>query len=409
MKLVTGDMLWTNIDKVSNKYTYLSDDIECEVLIIGGGITGAIASYYLTKEGVNTVIVDKNIIGYGSTRASTSIIQYEIDTDLHGLKAMIGEKNAVKCFKLCENAVYDIKNIINTLKEKCDFSLKECFYYTSNSSQIKPLEKEYHLRKKHGFDVEFLNKEIAKERFSFPIEGGIYSKSGAAQINPYKFTHALISKSVKNGLAVFENTEITKICPEDDYVLLETHNNFKIKAKKVIIATGYESKKYIKGKIVDLSRTFTIVTKPVKKFNGWHKSCIIRDNNDPYIYLRTTGDNRIIIGGEDEKIGGANSKMSNLSNEDLSSIKKYGTLIKKLKLFFPQIKDIKIDYKFSGLFGVTKDGLPYIGEYQNMPNCYFSLGYGSNGIIYAILGGQLLKDLYLGNHRPELKLFKFGR
>lgn len=113
MKLVAGDIIWTNLTKVPDKYPYLSDIIECDALIIGGGVTGAIIAYYLTKEGINTVLVDKNIIGYGSTRASTAILQYEVDTDLWGLSHMIGEKKAVECFKLSEKAVYDIRDIVS--------------------------------------------------------------------------------------------------------------------------------------------------------------------------------------------------------------------------------------------------------------------------------------------------------
>ncbi|TCO74615.1 NAD(P)/FAD-dependent oxidoreductase [Marinisporobacter balticus] len=409
MKLLTGNMLWTNMHKIPNQYTYLSENLTCDVLVVGAGISGALAAFYLAEAGVNTVIIDKNIIGYGSTRASTSILQYEIDTDLFELISMIGEKSAVNCFKLCEKAVYDIEKIVNTLDDDCDFSLKECFYYATKTSQVSPLQKECHLRQKYGFDVAFLDKESAKEKFSFPVAGGIYSKSGAAQINPYRFTHALISKSIKNGLKVFENTEIIDILPKENHVLLKTNNHFNIQAKKVIIATGYEGRNYIKEKIVHFLRTFTIVTKPVKNFDGWHNQCIIRDNNDPYTYIRNTGENRIIIGGEDEKIGGINSTMSNLSDHDLVSTQKYTVLLDKLKSYFPKINDIEAEYKFSGLFGITKDGLPYIGEYKSMPNCYFSLGYGANGILYSVLGGQLLKDLFLGNDRPELELFRFNR
>ncbi|QZY54548.1 NAD(P)/FAD-dependent oxidoreductase [Crassaminicella profunda] len=409
MKLVAGNMLWTNINKIPNQYNYLNESITCDVLVIGGGISGAIAAYYLTKSGVNTVLVDKNIIGYGSTSGSTSILQYEIDTDLHGLISMIGEKKGVKSFELCKEAVYDIEKIINDLEDDCDFSLTECFYYATKASMVSSLKKEFDARKKHGFHVEFLDKKDAQKRFSFPVEGGIYSKFGAAQIDPYRFTHALIAKAVKNKLKVYENTEITNIYPKEEHVLLETKNHFNIQAKKVIIATGYEGRKYIKEKIVHLLRTFTLVTKPVKNFNGWFHQCIIRDNNDPYTYLRITGDKRIIIGGEDEKVGGINSKMSNLSNDDLVSNKKYELLLNRLKSYFPEIKDIAPEYQFSGLFGVTKDGLPYIGEYKDFPNCYFSLGYGANGILYSILGGQLLRDSILGKDRPELELFRFNR
>lgn len=409
MKLVAGDMLWTSVDRINEQYSYLNNHIECDVLIIGGGITGAITAYYLTKAGINTVIVEKNRIGYGSTRASTSILQYEIDTDLNGLSAMVGEENAVNAFKLCEQAVYDIEKIIGRLDDKSDFELKECLYYTDNPSEVSALKKEYDLRKKHEFDVEFLDREQAKSRFTLPIEGGIYSRKGAAQIDPYRFTHALIRQSLEQGLTVFENTEIDSILPQENYVMLQTTNNFNIKAKKVIIATGYEAKKYFNKKIATFSRTFTIVTKPVNDFSGWYNTCIIRDNKHAYNYLRTTGEGRIIFGGEDEGLGKESSKMSNLSNNDLVSKQKYEILFNKLKLYFPEIKDIEVDYKFSGIFATTKDGLPYIGGYEQMPNCYFNLGYGSNGILYALLGGQLLTDLCLGKGREELKLFRLNR
>jgi glycine/D-amino acid oxidase-like deaminating enzyme len=88
---------------------------------------------------------------------------------------------------------------------------------------------------------------------------------------------------------------------------------------------------------------------------------------------------------------------------------KYSTLENKLKSFFPQIKDIEVEYKFNGVFGVTSDGLPYIGEHPDHPNTFFCLSYGSNGILYGIVGAQMLRDLYLGEVRKELKLFRFGR
>jgi glycine/D-amino acid oxidase-like deaminating enzyme len=76
---------------------------------------------------------------------------------------------------------------------------------------------------------------------------------------------------------------------------------------------------------------------------------------------------------------------------------------------FPNIEGIEAEFNFNGLFGDTKDSLPYIGEYEKMPNCYFCLGYGSNGILYATFGAQIIRDMYLGKKNPDSELFKFGR
>lgn len=409
MNLVSGEMVWTNINKIPNKFTYLSDDAECEVVIIGGGVTGAICAYNFAMAGVDTIVVDKNIIGYGSTSASTSILQYEIDTDLIGLAGMIGIDDAAACFKLTENAVYEIEKMINTLGKQCGFSLRDCFYYTDSDGDASLLKKEYELRKENGFDVEYIDEKKGKKMFSFPIKAGIYSKRGAGEIDPYSFAHALIEHSIKHGLKVFENTEIIDINQANNCVELVTKNQFKIKAKKVVFATGFEAKKLIENKTAILTRSFTLVSKPVKNFDGWHKRCIIRDTNNPYTYLRTTSDNRIIIGGEDLDLGGQHSKIATLTNNDSLAIEKFEILSNRLLKLMPKINNIEIEYRFSGLFGESQDGLPYIGEYEKYPNCYFCLGYGSNGILYATIGAKLIKDLYFGKNSRFLDLFRTNR
>lgn len=409
MNLVSGELYWTEINEVLNKYTYLSEDIECDVLVIGAGITGALCGYYFAEAGVNTVVVDKNIIGYGSTSASTSILQYEIDQNLFGLRGLIGIDNAVKCFKLCEKTVYEIERVVGNLNDKCGFELKECLYYTYKDTDVPSLRKEYDLRKQHGFDVEFIDESNAQDMFSFPIKGGIYSRRGAAQIDPYRFAHALLQLSALKGLRVFENTEVTDIKYMSPDSIATTKNRFKIKAKKVIIAEGFESRKRIDDNILILSRSFTLVTMPLKNFKGWYNKCIIRDANKNYTYIRPTSDNRIIIGGEDIGVGGERSRISNLHNDDEAAEQKFQVLFQKLRSMFPDAEDIEVEYRFSGLFGESKDSLPYIGEYESLPGCYFNLGYGSNGILYAVFGAQFLRELYFGNRPSELELFRFNR
>lgn len=409
MNLVSGELYWTNIDAIPNKYTYLSEDINCDVVIVGGGITGALCAYHFAEAGIKIVVVEKNIIGYGSTSTSTSILQYEIDTNLIGLKDLVGLDNGVNAFRLCHKAVYDIEAITNNLEDKCDFLLGDCLYYTNKFADIPMLKEEFELRKQYGFDVEFLDENTAKEKFSFPVKAAIYSRSGAGGINPYRFTHALIDYAVKKGALVYENTEITNTYSENNEEVLRTRNGFKIRAKKVLIAEGFEGRKYVEKNIAKFTRSFTIVTKPIKVFDGWYNKCIIRDTNKNYTYLRVTADNRIMIGGEDLEVGGDRSKVSNLCNEDTAAKEKYKILEDKLRNMFPNIKDIQIEYKFSGLFGETKDSLPYIGVYDRLPNYYFCMGYGSNGILYNVIGAQLLRDLHIGKNPLELNIFSFNR
>jgi glycine/D-amino acid oxidase-like deaminating enzyme len=75
-------------------YPKLEKDARTDVLVMGGGISGALAAHYLVSEGIDCILVDGRTIGLGSTCASTSLLQYEIDTPLHQLIAMVGKEPA---------------------------------------------------------------------------------------------------------------------------------------------------------------------------------------------------------------------------------------------------------------------------------------------------------------------------
>lgn len=409
MNAVTGQPLWTMHNPIQKQYPYLTHDLQCDLAVIGAGITGALCAYFFTQAGIETAIFDKSIAGFGSTAASTSILQYEIDTDLRGLQGLIGQRGAVDCFKLCREGVYEIARISGDIGGDCGFNYRDCLYYTDNSGDVAAFQKEYHLRQEAGFEVEYLDTQSAAERFSLPILAGIYSRGASGEIDPYRFTAELLKTSSQRGLHVYENTGIAEIHPGPEKVRLITDHGFLITARCVVFATGYEARMRIAKKIATMTRSFTIATKPVSSFAGWYNRCIIRNNESAYTYLRTTQDDRIIIGGEDMDLGGARSKMSRLKNDDPSALEKFHILEERLRKFFPDIPGIITDCTFSAFFGDTNDGLPYVGEYPEGSNLYYCLGYGSNGIIYAVLGGVFLRDLFLGKPRQELNYFRFDR
>ena len=227
----------------------------------------------------------------------------------------------------------------------------------------------------------------------------MYSNKGGAQLNPYKYAHQLLNVSWSNGLKVYENTEVISISYLPDGVEVITNYGYKIKGKKVIIATGYNTERFTKRNIGVKTVTYNIATKPVKNLEGWHNKVLIRDNNDPYNYYRTTSDNRIIAGGEDVDF------LPGIFNEEVAE-EKYKILEQKLKFMFPNIKDIEIDYKYCGAFESTQDNLGFIGEDKNHKDLWYCLGYVANGILFAILGGMMLTKLYKGEKDKDMNLFK---
>jgi heterodisulfide reductase subunit A-like polyferredoxin len=92
MKLSSGYPLSLIKNGLLFSYPKLERDIKTEVLVLGGGISGALAAHYLIQEGIECTLIDARTIGLGSTCASTSLLQYEIDTPLHQLIKMVGKK-----------------------------------------------------------------------------------------------------------------------------------------------------------------------------------------------------------------------------------------------------------------------------------------------------------------------------
>lgn len=396
---VKGSPIFTNINNTDRQYKYLTKNIETDVIIVGGGVTGAICAYYLNKNNINTTLIEKGRIGHLSTSVTTSLLQYELDDNLSELKVAICLKDAIKAYKLGLKALDEIENFINEHGNLCDYIKRDTLLYTSKQSEIKAIESEFKQRKDHGFNVEYIDK--SNNPYSFDLKAGIISKNGGAEIDPYKFTHQLIEVSERNGLNVYENTEAKTINYINDGVEIETCYGYKIKANKVIVATGYNTTLFTKRNFATKYNTFNIATKPIESIQGWKGNVLIRDNCEPYNYLRTTVDNRMIIGGEDVEF--------KYIDDNKLAQEKYEILEQRLKSMFKDVKNIEIEYKYCGCFATTKDNLGFIGPDPKHKNLWYCLGYGANGILFAILGGIMLSKLYKNEVDEDMRLFEISR
>ena len=86
MQVNNGNLYWKNKSKINKIYPYLTHDIKADVLVIGGGIAGALTTYFLAKEGANVVTVEKNIIGFGNTIADTAALEYQLESEMSKLE-----------------------------------------------------------------------------------------------------------------------------------------------------------------------------------------------------------------------------------------------------------------------------------------------------------------------------------
>lgn len=381
-------------------YPSLQQDLEADVTIIGAGITGALVGWHLAQAGIQPVIVDRRHVGMGSTAASTALLQYEIDTPLHKLIRLVGEKNAVLSYLLCRQSIYDLQHICRQLNTSTGFALRPSFQFTTFKNDIRALEKEFQLRKKIGINLQWLTEPAIEAHFGFSKPGGLLSADGAV-VDAYLLTHALLQNVTASGISVYDNTKVDHVEHEKDHILLQTEWGYSIKTKKLVIACGYESQQHLPHKMEQVHSTYSIISEPLPEQEHWYRNAMIWETNDPYLYLRTTDDHRIIIGGKDDPF-------YDPVRRDASIPRKAAQLENSFLKLFPHIP-FRTDFAWAGTFAGTKDGLPYIGSIPERPNTWFALGFGGNGITFSVLAAQILTDLLSGKKNRYADIFSFTR
>ena len=397
MNLNSDLPFWTVQSGLVCIYPPLEEDVQCEALVVGGGISGALVAYQLSLHGVDCVVIDGRDIGHGSTSASTALLQYEIDTPLYKLRSLVGIGAANRAYKMGVEAIQNLRTLAGN---DCTFKLRPSLQVATSQAAVTALRREYATRREIGLSVHFLEKTDLQES-NINAAAGLRS-TVAAEMNPYLFTHRLLRLSAKRGVRVFDRTAALRYRYSKRGVTVATSRGTTIKCKAVFFATGYETKEFFPKKIISLKSTYAFVSEPVKNLAAWKDRSLIWTTGDPYLYMRTTSDNRVLVGGEDDSILEAKRRDSQLQA-------KTKILLRKFQSMYPGIC-LEPAFSWAGVFGGTKDGLGYIGRHPAFPNAYFALGFGGNGITYSEIASRLLVDLFLDRRvGADHKIFSFDR
>ena len=141
MRLRTFESFWLLKNGLLYTYPMLQKNIVTEIVVVGGGITGALISHALMQHGYKVTLIDRRDIGQGSTSATTSMLQYEIDEKLIDLAEKIGEQAAVDCYKAGITAIKDLQKLVKDTGSDCGFKMKKSVYAAHNKKAATVLKK----------------------------------------------------------------------------------------------------------------------------------------------------------------------------------------------------------------------------------------------------------------------------
>jgi glycine/D-amino acid oxidase-like deaminating enzyme len=236
-------------------------------------------------------------------------------------------------------------------------------------------------------------------RYGFKSHGALRTGT-AGVVDPVRLTRALLRRAMSRGAAVLSRTTVREATTSASGVRLVTDRGV-VEANQVVYAMGYEVPPTLRADLVSLNSTFALVTEPLESMGRWDDQCLVWETARPYTYLRTTPDNRILCGGADVPFRSAELR-------DRAMQAQLKRLEQSLEKLFPTLP-LERAFAWSGTFGETRDGLPYIGPSLTMRNAFFALGYGGNGITFSVIAADILTDLCLGRFNADARIFRLDR
>jgi len=394
---LTGIPVWSAYATPAIPTHRLTRDIKADVLVIGAGVSGAMVAEELAEAGFSVVLADRRKPLSGSTSASTALLQYEIDTPLTLLAKTVGFDDAARAWRRSKLGLESLAAKTAALQISCDFARRHSVYLVGDMLDADGLRREQIARNSIGLRTEYLTTRMLRDQYGIRRQAAL-EVEGSVAVNPVKLAAGYLLAAIKRGVKIYTPVAITAIEPRARGVDVLAEHGPSIKAKHVIFATGYELPKPVSVKHHEVNSTWAIATRPQREAL-WPGQAFIWEASEPYLYIRTTKDGRVICGGEDEEF-------SDEAKRDALIPAKTRILSAKLAKLFPEL-DATPDYAWTGCFGGTADDLPSIGPIPGMANCYGVLAFGGNGITFSRIAAEIIKARLTGQDDPEAGLFAF--
>lgn len=382
--------LWieTTQDKLSLKS--LEKDEETEICIVGAGLFGLTTAYYLTQLERKVIVLEKGDIGEKVSGNTTGKITSQHSLFYNHLIKDFGKEYARKYLEANEEAIENIKEIIDKEKIECDYTERKAYVYTIKEDEVIDIEKEVDAVKKIGKSAQL----VTETELPFKIKAAI-EFDGQAQFNPPKYMFGL-AKSILKFNKIYNFTTAKSIKKEGESFRICTDKGT-IHSKYVVLATHYPIINVPGFHFLKMYQSTSYVI-AIETNSKLPQGMYINDK--PPIYsFRTAeynGKEVLLIAGSDHKTGDAIVDNSN-----------YDNLEKKAKELYP---DCKVLFRWNTRDCISLDKIPYIGEFSNlMKNMYIATGFKKWGMTFSNISAKIITDMIIGKENKYVDIFKATR
>lgn len=375
------------------QFATLDDNHRCDVVVIGGGLTGLTTAYLLQRAGKKVCVLNRGQPGYGDTGCTTAHLTYVTDLRLSQLVRTFGRETAGIVWQGGAAAINTIEEVVKAAKIACDFHRIPGFLHASlrgTRDEADELEADFREAQALGIEASYLPAVPYFERPGLRF-------ANQARFHPIKYLAGLVRAITESGVAIFGDTEATAVESDPlrviaggkrvdcDFVVVATH--------VPLLGAGFlANAMLLQAKLAHYS-SYAVGAKIPK---GILPDASFWDTSDPYFYLRIDpreNSDYVIFGGEDHKTGQADD-----------TVERFTRLERVLDEFVPEAR---VDCRWSGQVIQTNDGLPYIGEISQKQ--FVATGFSGNGLTFGTLAAMMACDAVLERKTLWQEIFSINR
>ncbi|WP_455482168.1 NAD(P)/FAD-dependent oxidoreductase [Bartonella sp. B35(2025)] len=373
-------------------YPFFCEQIQCDVVIVGGGFTGLSAAYHLAKAGVSVVLLEASRFGDGASGRNGGQLGTGQRQWVEMLEKTYGFERSKTLFDLAEEAKEDILSWCVMPDCHIDFMAGQ-LSVIYKKREVVSYQRHVEMMQRYGYNgLTFMDRdEVAKRLGSSFYCGGIYD-ADTGHINPLKLVVWLAKKAKNAGAKLYEKTPVTAIeCNGSHHLVITEQGN--VIAEHILLATNAYKlglQHFVEKKIVSI-RSYIGATEPLSKNNPiLLGSESVDDSRFMVRYFRKSIDNRLLFGGVESY---DNKHPANLDERIRWQIAE----------IYPHLQSINLTHCWGATVAITVERMPYVRQFS--PGITYCGGYSGHGVMLAPFMGKLYAE-WLTGKRERFKCFQ---
>ena len=368
-------------------YPELEGAIEADVAIVGGGFSGVATAVELSERGYKVVLLESNRIGWGASGRNGGQIIGGYGQNPGAFRSTIGSEGVDIVEGMGVECVDIIKQRIEKYNIDCDLKWGYC-----EVGLKKRHLKSYQQWAEDDPAMRLLDQDQIKEYVNSELYLGGYYREDWGHIQPLNLCIGEAKVAQSLGANIFENSQVTNITYGDNPVV--TTQKGSVKAGHVILCgNAYMGKlvPYLDARVLPATSCI-IGTEPLSDEQLQQtmvRDVAVCDSRTALDYYRLSADKRLLFGG-----------LSNYTGLEPANAE--AVMRNKMAKVFPSLKNVKIDYSWSGRMGISVRRMPQIGRIKNS-NILYASGYSGHGVAPTHMTGRLLAEAVDGDtHRFDI-------